>query len=997
MRGKGLFLFAMLGAVGNLRFASTPRSLPALYMYSMTLVGASGLSMPDHAEKDEHAVITEILFPPVERFVPPAGIDPLFLTVWQKMDLSHVFGFPTFEQGVFALLYKSFGELASIFTFYAKSGTAGSTSANALLTIQQTELQKLALDCQLCNEQFSMTRVINVFERADRVDDTFVVSKADKRVVKGETAGGGDRGLQLHKLFECLLLDTLLNKSILKRAKSDNLAKTLKRIKKEPEVQAVFARNKPELLKFFLSKSTATHSKTANPTMTMETFVAQCVERRVCKDTIVKPETNVSGAIVPDVHSNLSQLDIKGAFMTAQGEGKDKDKIDAHEFLNILALCEEVESMSLEQQVAGVYANFLVQKEKEKAISEALIPPLKRHVPPADTDPKMLEVWKKMDLSDMFGFPMWEKVVFELTLRSFPELASIFDYYANVNIAFSRANPKYDSVGYNGKAEIDVGTAYATLLDKHVLNIAKKDSLAAVKALAKANPKFGTVGNNASADSPLLGCFETLLKKHRLIEAKTDTLAQMKKMIEKDPEVQVLELQLLLRPRKSQLKVCFDKLAKSDSTMTAGLTLMMSMEKFCDINSLDYVSAGTVEYLYLPAKKKYCFLELNPRLQVEHTVTEGITGVSLPAALIHITMGIKLCNIPEIRRFYGQDYGGIGKFDLSTFKRHSKHVIAERITAENPDGMGFKPTSCKIGRITFQSNSNLRGYFSVTANSGVHEYADSHFGHLLATHPTREVARKNLVMALMELFIMGADIRMTIECLGELLEIDAFKPKTIDTAWLDGIIVHKSAVVNAVRAYKQIQGGIANRHFQGGTDPFHLFTHATVLGDLNPMTLWAPMLMATNKTNRGITIVGIDSGMTVDHCEVAYNTDDIFSSNLSVLFMGNGTFDMFALVQPWYNLGMKMDPGTKMDSKYDITIRSLPTFYSITVIGGGASRRTGGLLHDKFIHMLLDETSLEELFNAGKIRDADIKYSFPYNQTNSKEDPGSGEKGGVPL
>jgi len=211
MRGKGLFLFAMLGAVGNLRFASTPRSLPALYMYSMTLVGASGLSMPDHAEKDEHAVITEILFPPVERFVPPAGIDPLFLTVWQKMDLSHVFGFPTFEQGVFALLYKSFGELASIFTFYAKSGTAGSTSANALLTIQQTELQKLALDCQLCNEQFSMTRVINVFERADRVDDTFVVSKADKRVVKGETAGGGDRGLQLHKLFECLVMIALQN------------------------------------------------------------------------------------------------------------------------------------------------------------------------------------------------------------------------------------------------------------------------------------------------------------------------------------------------------------------------------------------------------------------------------------------------------------------------------------------------------------------------------------------------------------------------------------------------------------------------------------------------------------------------------------------------------------------------------------------------------------------------------------------------------------------
>ena len=61
----------------------------------------------------------------------------------------------------------------------------------------------------------------------------------------------------------------------------------------------------------------------------------------------------------PPVHSNLSQLDIKGAFVTAQqGEG-DKDKVDVAEFLNILALCghikyEEIDSMTLAQRVAGV-------------------------------------------------------------------------------------------------------------------------------------------------------------------------------------------------------------------------------------------------------------------------------------------------------------------------------------------------------------------------------------------------------------------------------------------------------------------------------------------------------------------------------------------------------------------------------------------------------------------------------------------------------------------
>merc|ERR1719261_2065148 len=88
------------------------------------------------------------------------------------------------------------------------------------------------------------------------------------------------------------------------------------------------------------------------------------------------------------------------------------------------------------------------------------------------------------------------------------------------------------------------------------------------------------------------------------------------------------------------------------------------------------------------------------------------------------------------------------------FEEYPKHVIAARITAENPDE-GFTPTSGKIDRISFQSNTQVWGYFSVTADGGVHEFADSQFGHLFASGPNREIARKNLVMALKELFILG--------------------------------------------------------------------------------------------------------------------------------------------------------------------------------------------------------------------------------------------------
>ena len=124
-------------------------------------------------EKDEHAIISAALYPPVERFDPSAAAasseEGGFVREWAKMDLSHVFGFPVWEQGVFEIFNASSEELKSIYQMYAKSGTAGSASANAALTMQQTELQNLALDCQLSSEAFSMTRVMCVswFRSAD--------------------------------------------------------------------------------------------------------------------------------------------------------------------------------------------------------------------------------------------------------------------------------------------------------------------------------------------------------------------------------------------------------------------------------------------------------------------------------------------------------------------------------------------------------------------------------------------------------------------------------------------------------------------------------------------------------------------------------------------------------------------------------------------------------------------------------------------------------------
>ena len=61
---------------------------------------------------------------------------------------------------------------------------------------------------------------------------------------------------------------------------------------------------------------------------------------------------------------------------------------------------------------------------------------------------------------------------------------------------------------------------------------------------------------------------------------------------------------------------------------------------------VQYQGAATVEYLYSMETGEYYFLELNPRLQVEHPVTEWIAEINLPASQVAVGMGIPLYNIP---------------------------------------------------------------------------------------------------------------------------------------------------------------------------------------------------------------------------------------------------------------------------------------------------------------------------------------------------------------
>ncbi|OAL01084.1 hypothetical protein IQ06DRAFT_293216 [Phaeosphaeriaceae sp. SRC1lsM3a] len=233
-----------------------------------------------------------------------------------------------------------------------------------------------------------------------------------------------------------------------------------------------------------------------------------------------------------------------------------------------------------------------------------------------------------------------------------------------------------------------------------------------------------------------------------------------------------------------------------------------------------YVSAGTVEYLYSHADDKFYFLELNPRLQVEHPTTEMVTGVNLPAAQLQIAMGLPLHRIRDIRLLYGADPHTSSTIDFDFSKEGSVqnqrrptpkgHCTACRITSEDPDE-GFKPSGGTIHDLNFRSSSNVWGYFSVSSAGGIHSFSDSQFGHIFAYGENRQASRKHMVVALKELSIRG-DFRTTVEYLIKLLETPAFEDNTITTGWLDELITKKLTAERPDPMIAVICGAVTKAH-----------------------------------------------------------------------------------------------------------------------------------------------------------------------------------------
>ena len=151
----------------------------------------SGILANYLGEKDEHAVITEAVVKPIVRF-DASAITPLpnqsagehaeWIATWGRMELSHVDGFPAWEEEVFEVLRRSYAELASTFGQYAlaaraaRAKTGGAKAGDARAPpagggparMTHAELTRLAHDCGLASDAFPMIRVLGVLRRAQR-------------------------------------------------------------------------------------------------------------------------------------------------------------------------------------------------------------------------------------------------------------------------------------------------------------------------------------------------------------------------------------------------------------------------------------------------------------------------------------------------------------------------------------------------------------------------------------------------------------------------------------------------------------------------------------------------------------------------------------------------------------------------------------------------------------------------------------------------------------
>ncbi|MCU0857849.1 MAG: acetyl-CoA carboxylase biotin carboxylase subunit [Pontiellaceae bacterium] len=189
--------------------------------------------------------------------------------------------------------------------------------------------------------------------------------------------------------------------------------------------------------------------------------------------------------------------------------------------------------------------------------------------------------------------------------------------------------------------------------------------------------------------------------------------------------------------------------------------------------AVGYNSAGTLEFLYDEKARKFYFMEMNTRIQVEHTVTEEVTGIDLVKEQILVAMGRKL------------------SFAQEDVKARC-YAVEFRVNAENPY-KNFAPSPGKVDGVHFPGGPGIRIDSHVYSGYTISPYYDSMIAKIIARGSSREEAIQRLHRALEEFAINGPHTSVPVGI--ALLMDDRFRRGEYNTAFLEKFM-HENFLVD---------------------------------------------------------------------------------------------------------------------------------------------------------------------------------------------------------
>jgi 3-methylcrotonyl-CoA carboxylase alpha subunit len=210
--------------------------------------------------------------------------------------------------------------------------------------------------------------------------------------------------------------------------------------------------------------------------------------------------------------------------------------------------------------------------------------------------------------------------------------------------------------------------------------------------------------------------------------------------------------------------------------MTAAMRDAMGRAAVEAARAVGYSGAGTIEFI-ADARgglqpDRFFFMEMNTRLQVEHPVTEAITGLDLVELQLRVADGERL---------------PFAQADL----RIKGHAVEARLYAEDPE-RGFLPSTGKLWALDFPQGEGIRIDTGVEAGDAVTPYYDPMIAKVIAYGPTREAALDRLSAALDETIVAGP--RSNTAFLRALCNAPEFRSGTFDTGFIDRNLAQLGAV-----------------------------------------------------------------------------------------------------------------------------------------------------------------------------------------------------------